>query len=56
VVYLISSGRIEKYQVAFQRFEENWIRKNLILFFLRVGKVNKEISTFVKSNLPAEAV
>ena len=53
---LIRNGGVEKYQIAFQQIQRNWFRKNMILFFLHVGKVNREITTFVKLNLPMEIV
>ena len=55
-VGLANNGRIEKYQIAFQRFQKNWLRKNLILFGLHIGKINKEIASSVMSNLPNEVI
>jgi hypothetical protein len=53
---LANNGRIEKYQIAFQRFQKNWLRKNMILFGLHVGRINNEIASLVKSNLPKEVL
>jgi len=51
---LANNGRIEKYHIAFQRFQKNWLRKNMILLGLHVRKINNEIASLVKSNLPKE--
>jgi hypothetical protein len=51
---LANNGRIEKYYIAFQRFQKNWLRKNIILLGLHVRKINCEIASLVKSNLPRE--
>ena len=53
---LVGNGRIEKYKIAFQRFQGKWFRKNVIMFFLHVGRLNEEIILLVKSNLPNEVV
>lgn len=51
---LANNGRIEKYHITFQRFQKNWLRKNMILLGLHVRKINNEIASLVKSNLPKE--
>jgi hypothetical protein len=47
-----SNGRIDKYRIAVQQVQRKWFQKNLILIGLHVGKMNKEITSSVKSVFP----
>ena len=46
-------GRVEKYRIAAQRFQSNWLHKNLVFLGLHAGKANKEITCSVKRQLIA---
>ncbi|MBE9523482.1 MAG: hypothetical protein IMY76_00180 [Chloroflexi bacterium] len=48
----VGNGSIEKYRAVAQQFQSNWLRKNLIMFGLQIGEINREITTSVKSMLP----
>lgn len=45
-------GQVEKYWIAAQRFQRNWLQKNLVLLGLKVGKVGEEITSSVRSIFP----
>ena len=50
---LVGDDRIKYYRAAVQHFQSTWLKKNLILLGLQAGRVDREITTLVKSSLPA---
>lgn len=46
------NGMLEKYRETATSFQRNWLQKNLVLFGLEVGKVNKEITASVQLIYP----
>lgn len=53
---LANNGRMEKYRIAVQQIKKKWFQKNLLFFALHVGKINREITSSVKSVFPNEAL
>jgi len=53
---LANNGRMEKYRIAVQQIKKKWFQKNLLFFALRVGKINQEVTSSVKSVFPDEAL
>ena len=51
-----SNGRIDKYRIAVQQVQRKWFQKKLVLIGLHVGKINREITSSVKSVFPNDAV
>lgn len=53
---LINNGKLEKYNLTVQRLQQNWLRRNIIMLSLHVGRINEEITSMVKSILPEGVV
>ncbi len=49
---LANHGRIDNYRIAAQQFQRKWFQKNLIFIGLHAGRINQEITSWVKSAFP----
>jgi len=48
----MNDSRVEKYRDAAAQFQNHWIRSNLIILGLQIGKAKSEIVTSVRAVLP----